>query len=98
MNDLNPLTAFRGLPLTPDQEREIEHYIRTRERRGVEWNTPELRAMIDDMLNPPEVDDDDGQSLDDSMAAERSTFLGEEPQDEDSLPSERDPHRHHAHD
>jgi hypothetical protein len=59
MNELNPATSFRGLPLTHDQENEIAHYIHTRQRCGAQWDTSELRAMIADMLNPPEIVDDD---------------------------------------
>jgi hypothetical protein len=94
MNEQNPETTFRGLPLTPDQEREIEHYIHTRQRSGAEWDTTELRAMIADMLNPPEIVDDDDQALDDSMAAERITAYGEETLDEDRLRPGCDQHRH----
>ncbi|MFL6674752.1 MAG: hypothetical protein ACJ8LG_15845 [Massilia sp.] len=90
MNELNPGTTFRGLPLTPDQEREVEHYIHARERCGAEWDTAELRAMLADMLNPPEVVDDDEQSLDDSIASERTTAFGEETTNEQELRSERE--------
>jgi hypothetical protein len=96
MNEQNPGTTFRGLPLTPDQEREVEHYIHSRQRCGVEWDTAELRAMIADMLNPPEVVDDDDESLDDSIAAERTTAFGEETLDADRLRS-RDQHGHQEH-
>lgn len=39
---------------------------------GEPWDTPELQAMLADMLNPPEVVDDDVQARDESMAAERN--------------------------
>jgi hypothetical protein len=90
MNELNPGTTFRGLPLTVDQEREIEHYIRARQRCGAPWDTPELRAMIADMLNPPELVRDDSQSVDESTDAERDTARGEESTDVDELRYERD--------
>jgi hypothetical protein len=93
MNELTPKTTFRGLPLTPDQEREIEHYIHARERCGESWDTPELRAMIADMLNPPEIDNDDGSATDACMDSERTTALGEESADVDTLPSEREQNR-----
>lgn len=86
MNAGNLETTFRGLPLTDEQDREIKHYIHTRERRGEPWDTPELQAMLADMLNPPEVDDD-AQARDDSMAAERVTAEDEESVDVDKLRS-----------
>lgn len=85
MNEGNLGTTFRGLPLTNDQDREIKHYIHTKERRGEQWDTPELQAMLADMLNPPEVMDDDSQATDESMAAERVTAEGEESLDTDKL-------------
>lgn len=92
MNELNPGTTFRGLPLTVDQEREIEHYIHVKQRCGAAWDTPELRAMIADMLNPPEMVGDDEVALDESMATERATAGGEESAKVDELQSGRDLH------
>jgi hypothetical protein len=89
MNEGNLGTTFRGLPLTNDQDREIKHYIHTKERRGEQWDTPELQAMLADMLDPPEVMDDDSQARDESMAAERVTAEGEESLDTDKLRSHR---------
>jgi hypothetical protein len=77
MNETDPATTFRGLPLTPEQDSEIRHYIHVRSRSGLPWDTPELQAMIADMLDPPEVADDESQALDDSTTAERSSFDGE---------------------
>jgi hypothetical protein len=45
--------------------------------------------MLADMLNPPEVVDDDVQARDESMAAERMTADGEESVDTDQLRSRR---------
>ncbi|AOY94444.1 hypothetical protein BKK79_21075 [Cupriavidus sp. USMAA2-4] len=53
--------TFRGLPLTAEQDSEIRHYLNRRARLGKPWNTPELRAMLEDMLLPPGTEDD-GQS------------------------------------
>lgn len=75
MNEPSPNNTFRGLPLTADQEREVEHYIHTHQRLGLPWDTPELQAMISDMLNPPEVDDEAPGT---SMSAEQATAMGEE--------------------
>jgi hypothetical protein len=89
MNDLQDDT-FRGLPLTPDQMREIAHYIHTRQRAGADWDTPELRAMLGDMLNPPEQDHDEQSTLLDSTAAERTVADNEESDQLDLLRCERD--------
>jgi hypothetical protein len=78
MNDGTRETSFRGLPLTNEQEREIRHYIHTKERRGEPWDTHELQAMLADMLNPPEIVDEEAQARNDSMAAERVTAEREE--------------------
>lgn len=92
MNELSPNNTFRGLPLTVDQEREVEHYIHTHQRHGQPWDTPELQAMIADMLNPPEVAGED--SLDDCRS-EQETAMGEESRESDLLPCERA--RQHSH-
>ena len=67
-----PATIFRGLPLSAEQNSEIRHYIHCRQRNGLPWETPELSAMIADMLDPPEVAEDDQQTLAGSMDLERS--------------------------
>jgi hypothetical protein len=81
--------TFRALPLTPDQLREVEHYIHTRQRAGLDYDTPELAAMLNDMLNPPERSDDD-ESMQDSVAAERAVAENEESDKFDLLKGERD--------
>lgn len=78
MNHGNHETSFRGLPLTAEQDREIRHYIHTKERKGEPWDTPELQAMLADMLNPPELTDEDSQAREDSISAERVTAEHEE--------------------
>ena len=67
--------TFRGLPLTSEQDSEIKHYIHARKRSGLSWDTPELQAMIDDMLNPPESDEEDHRSVSDSMGMERAAVV-----------------------
>jgi len=67
-----PGNMFRGLPLTSEQDSEIRHYIHGRQRSGLPWDTPELHAMVADMLDPPERMDEDGQSLSASMGTERA--------------------------
>jgi len=63
-----PANTFRGLPLTPGQDSEIRHYIHVRQRAGLPWDTPELHAMLADMLDPPQADEEDRRSLADSVA------------------------------
>lgn len=84
----DPANTFRGLPLSPEQDREIRHYIHTRERNGLPWDTPELQAMLADMLDPPEADEEDRRSLSDSMGMERAAVVLDGGKDLDSA----DPH------
>jgi hypothetical protein len=93
MNRPNGTTTFRGLPLTPDQLREVEHYIHARERSGAAWDTPELAAMLDDMLHPPPAAEDEQSVLDEGTAAERTVAQNEESDQFDLLKCERD-HNH----
>lgn len=57
MNDAEPNSTFRGLPLTPEQDAEVRHYIKKQKQQGAAWDTPELAAMLRDMLEPPGDDD-----------------------------------------
>jgi len=70
-----PANTFRGLPLTSEQDSEIRHYIHARERSGLPWDTAELQAMLADMLDPPETDQDDRRWLSDSMGTERAAVV-----------------------
>lgn len=90
MNRPYDAATFRQLPLTPEQLREVEHYIHVRERAGAAWDTPELARMLDDMLNPPATPDDEQSALEQSIAAERSVAQNEESDQLDLLKSERD--------
>lgn len=83
-----PANTFRGLPLSSEQDSEIRHYIHTRERNGLPWDTPELQAMLADMLDPPEADEEDRRSLSDSMGTERAAAVLDGGRDLDSA----DPH------
>lgn len=67
--------TFRGLPLSPEQESEIRHYIHARQRGGLPWDTPELQAMLADMLDPPETVEEDGRSVSESMRMERAAVV-----------------------
>ena len=75
MMTFEPANTFRGLPLTPEQDSEIRHYIHTRERSGLPWDTPELQAMLADMLDPPEADEEDRRALSDSMGTQRAAVI-----------------------
>lgn len=82
MIESQPGTAFRGLPLSVQQEREITHFIEARQRAGQPWDTPELAALIRDMLDPPELGDELRTDLDDSTTTERFTAVNEESTDD----------------
>jgi hypothetical protein len=75
MVDATPQSTFHGLPLTPEQDAEVRHYIKRKKQRGAPWNTPELEAVLEDMLEPP-ADDDAGVGADvdeTRSATERAT-------------------------
>lgn len=61
MREATPQNTFRGLPLTQEQDTEVRHYIKRKRQRGASWDTPELKAMLDDMLEPPD-DEGEGES------------------------------------
>ena len=90
MKESRPSDTFRGLPLTPEQDSEIRHYIHIKERNGAAWDTPELVAMLADMLDPPELAAEERQSIDDCMQAEHAT--AREGADADCLPSDAGRH------
>lgn len=79
--ELSPLDTWHGLPLSPAQNREILNYIQRCERAGVGWDTPELRAMVDDMLHPPETIEDGSDDIAQCTANELFTATHEEPGD-----------------
>jgi hypothetical protein len=86
MTDLDPDTTFRGLPLTPEQDAEVRHYIKLQTQRGLPWDTPELSAMLKDMLQPPgdendENDESDASADETRAAAERAMGSVEEEMD-----------------
>jgi hypothetical protein len=86
MANSDPESTFRGLPLTPEQDAEVRHYIKVRKQRGLPWDTPELSAMLDDMLQPPGDDNGDNDPVDASAdeakaTTERATALVDEAMD-----------------
>ncbi|WP_341316606.1 hypothetical protein WN982_35185 [Paraburkholderia sp. IMGN_8] len=94
MADATPQSTFRGLPLTPEQDAEVRHYIKKRKQHGEPWDTPELDAMLRDMLEPPSDDDAElDAAVDEAMAAtERATAFVDETMD----PIEAEEERHAA--
>jgi hypothetical protein len=64
MTDTDAKRTFRGLPLTPEQDAEVRHYIKKRKQRGEPWDTPELTAMLRDMLHPPDSDEASDEEAD----------------------------------
>ena len=83
MTDLDPDTTFRGLPLTPEQDAEVRRYIKLQTQRSLPWDTPELSAMLKDMLHPPGDDNDgfDASADETKAAAERAMGSVEEEMD-----------------
>ncbi|CAB3799253.1 hypothetical protein [Pararobbsia alpina] len=70
MRNTDPKSTFRGLPLTPEQDSEVRHYIKVRKQRGLPWDTSELSAMLKDMLQPPtDGNDEFDASADETKAA-----------------------------
>jgi hypothetical protein len=79
--DLSPTATWHGLPLSPAQNREVLNYIQRCERAGVAWDTPELRAMLHDMLDPPELMPDIGDEIAGCTENEYFAATHEEPGD-----------------
>lgn len=94
MPDIDPRSTFRGLPLTAEQDAEVRHYIKKKNQHGEPWDTPELAAMLKDMLEPPSGDDDElDAAADETKAfAERAAAAI----DEDIDPIEASEERHAA--
>lgn len=91
MPDLDPGSTFRGLPLTAEQDAEVKHYIKRKKQHGEPWDTPELAAMLKDMLEPPTDDDHELGAIADDMksAAERATASVDETMDPIEASEER---------
>jgi hypothetical protein len=91
MTNDDPRSTFRGLPLSPEQDAEVRHYIKRQKQRGLPWDTPELAAMLRDMLEPPDNDDGEpGSTVDDTIAAsERATASIDETMDPIEASEER---------
>ncbi|MDO8650614.1 MAG: hypothetical protein Q7R66_00285 [Undibacterium sp.] len=74
MPDIDPGSTYRGLPLTAEQDAEVRHYIKKKKQHGESWDSPELAAMLKDMLEPPSENDEELDVLIDETkaAAERA--------------------------
>ncbi|PYE20553.1 hypothetical protein [Paraburkholderia silvatlantica] len=91
MTNSDPQSTFRGLPLTAEQDAEVRHYIKVRTQHGLPWDTPELGAMLRDMLQPPGYDNGDvGEDADEMKSAvERATASVDEAMDPVEADEER---------
>ncbi|MFM0340554.1 hypothetical protein [Paraburkholderia fungorum] len=94
MIETGPQGTFRGLPLTAEQDAEVRHYIKKKKQHGAPWDTPELAAMLRDMLAPPVDDEEDlDATLDAATAAtERAAAFVDDAMD----PIEASEERHAA--
>lgn len=82
----SPGNTWQGLPLSPAQNREVLDYVQRRRRAGADPDTPELRAMLDDMLHPPELaqgEDHAGRFAEDARFAATHQEPDETARDED---------------
>ena len=95
MPDIDPQSTFRGLPLTAEQDAEIRHYIKRKKQHGEPWDTPELAAMLKDMLEPP-GDDDEGLDATDADEMKAAAERAAASIDEDMEPIEASEERNAA--
>ena len=70
MSERDAGTTFRGLPLTEEQDAEIQHYLNRTKRNGGSIDEKELSAMLADMLLPPSQEEGSLSSLDVSTRAD----------------------------
>ncbi|CAB3754673.1 hypothetical protein [Paraburkholderia solisilvae] len=91
MVEATPQSTFRGLPLTQEHDAEVRHYIKRRKQLGAPWDTPELEAMLDDMLRPPHEEDGECGAIVDAArsATERATATVDEAMDPIEASEER---------
>lgn len=91
MTNSDPQNTFRGLPVTAEQDAEVRRYIKVHTQHDLLWDTPELSAMLRDMLQPPSYDNGDvGAAADEMKAAnERATASVDEAMDPIEADEER---------
>jgi hypothetical protein len=85
MTDLDPDATFRGLPLTAEQDAEVRHYIKVQTQRGLPWDTPELGAMLKDMLQPPGDENDEFDDPPDETKAAAERAMGSVDEEMDAI-------------
>ncbi|MBA5688680.1 hypothetical protein [Rugamonas apoptosis] len=68
--------SFHELPLSVEQESELQHYIHQRLRRGLSADAAELRSMVRDMLTPPMADVAQDRSLAPGVQADAERAAG----------------------
>ncbi len=96
MTDIDPERTFRGLPLSPEQDAEIRHYIKGCKQHGKPWDTPELAAMLRDMLEPPGEEDAEGDFDPDFGSARSSAERAQFSIDDETNPIEASEEWHAA--
>lgn len=91
MDNFGPEHTFLGLPLTSEQEAEVQHYLHTRMRRGLPYDSQALKDMLADMLEPPLADDlEDNAGAEGVLAdAERASAMADDALDPISAAEER---------
>ncbi|WP_035374818.1 hypothetical protein [Pseudoduganella violaceinigra] len=77
MKENGPEFSFRGLPLSAEQESEIQHYILLRKRHGLPPDVEELRAMVHDMLEPPATESPSGSDEADGAHGDAERAAGQ---------------------
>jgi hypothetical protein len=91
MPDIDPEFTFRGLPLTAEQDASIRHYLKHKTQQGQAVDEPELQAMLRDMLEPPD-DEEEGLGAATSFTrgdAERASASVDETMDPTCASEER---------
>lgn len=89
MSNIGPEFSFRGLPLSTEQESVIQHYIHQQTRRGLPYDTQELKAMLIDMLAPPIGDEGYAEVSGAQVDAERAAAAIDDCGDTNSASEER---------
>jgi hypothetical protein len=91
MSEPDANSTFRGLPLTEEQDAEINHYLKRKQRDGELVDEKELSAMLADMLLPPSQEEANSVPLDaDTRAdAERAGASVDEAMDDVGAEEER---------
>jgi hypothetical protein len=84
--------TFRGLPLTEEQNAEINHYLKRKARSGEPIDQQELSAMLADMLLPPSQEEGGFDSLDVSTRGDAERAGASVDETMDNICAEEDRH------